>query len=72
MNKVIINIPHSSTKLTNEFLDRMSISHKELQEQLNILTDYYTDELFENKKCFNLVCRHSRLLCDVERFKDFR
>ena len=70
MKKVLINIPHSSTKLTNEFFDRLLISHEELQEQLNILTDYYTDEIFENKNCINLKCEYSRLICDVERFKN--
>lgn len=70
MNNVIINIPHSSYKLPDEFKRRLLINDDKLKEELRILTDSFTDKLFYNENCYNLICEYSRLYCDVERFKD--
>ena len=70
MNNIIINIPHSATKFPNEFKKRLLVNNKKFKEEMRLLTDSYTDEIFYNKDCDNLICEYSRLYCDVERFKD--
>ena len=68
-NNLLLHIPHSSTYIPKEMNDLFVINRKELDRELLDMTDLYTDELFdfaENR----IVFPFSRLICDVERFRD--
>ena len=65
---MILHIPHSSTVIpcNNGFV----VSGRELNTELQLLTDWYTDDLFMQKVTVNIIAPFSRLFCDVERFPD--
>lgn len=66
-NTVILHIPHSSTKLPQDFL----ISNEtDLQQEFNRMTDWFTDELFDIVNAKKIIFPLSRLYCDVERFRN--
>lgn len=70
MNNILIHIPHSSYAIPNEYRDLFYLKSNELfQEQLK-MTDSYTDELFDVDKVQKLIFPISRLVCDVERFRN--
>lgn len=69
MDNVIIHIPHSSVYIPKEFLNSFLISKDKLKNELNIMTDLYTDKLI-NKDNNIIKFKFSRLLCDVERFNN--
>ncbi|MCR5689589.1 MAG: N-formylglutamate amidohydrolase [Clostridiales bacterium] len=65
-SEVILHVPHSSTYIPEEFADSFLC---DLETEMTLMSDLYTDILFD--------CRHeavvfpvSRLICDVERFRD--
>jgi N-formylglutamate amidohydrolase len=76
LSPVIIHVPHASTVIPKKIAEHLLISGKELQHELDLMTDGLTDELasraskratmkpwiFENKL--------SRLVFDPERFPD--
>ncbi len=61
-NPLILNIPHSSI-----FLPCNSVKY---EEELLFMTDWYTEELFSSGVGRPLVFPLSRLVCDIERFRD--
>ena len=61
---MILHIPHSSTN-THNFTFNGDITH-----ELNIMTDWFTDELFDYPYTDRVVPNISRLICDVERYTD--
>ena len=63
---MILHIPHSSTIIPKAYKDKINVS----KEDINMLTDWYTDELFDYERASTLVFPYSRLFCDVERFRD--
>jgi len=67
MSRTILHIPHSSAIIP--FYDGYSLSKKRLAEEINLLTDWYTDELFDVSHT-KIVVPFSRIFCDVERFSD--
>lgn len=67
MNNIILHIPHSSVNIP--FYDGYLQSNEHLQSEINLLTDWYTDELF-NLPYKQIITPFSRLFCDVERFSD--
>ena len=69
-SNIIINIPHSSIHIPKTFLKRVAIDKKELKEEVELLTDLYTDDLFTNKNCNIIKADISRIACDVERFRN--
>lgn len=69
-SNIIINIPHSSTYIPSSFLERVIINKEELEKEVELLTDLYTDDLFANKDCNIIRADISRIVCDMERFKD--
>ena len=70
-NKIIINVPHSSTKLTKEFKKQKKFLTMQEINSFNLqMTDLFTKQLFSASK-FNHVCaKYSRICCDVEKFAD--
>ena len=69
-SNIIINIPHSSTYIPEPFLERVAINKEELQQEVELLTDLYTDDLFANKDCNIIRADISRIVCYMERFRD--
>ncbi len=67
MNKVIVHIPHSSTDIPEEYKKLFVVDDEKLSKELLLMTDRYTDELFEHGN--SVVFPVSRLVCDVERFR---
>lgn len=59
---MLLHIPHSSTVM----LDGVNV--KNLQENLNLLTDWFTDKLFWHVSCEKIIFEYSRLSVDVERY----
>ncbi|MBP5450840.1 MAG: N-formylglutamate amidohydrolase [Treponema sp.] len=66
-NCIILHIPHSSLAIPEEALHQYDACF--LQEELLLMTDRYTDELF-GLPYTSIVFPYSRLFCDVERFRD--
>ena len=70
MKNILIHIPHSSYAIPNEYKELFYLRDNELfQEQLK-MSDSYTDELFDVKGIQKLIFPISRLVCDVERFRN--
>ena len=74
-DEILLHIPHSSKNIPAEYLPLFYLNEDELKRELLRMTDSYTDELFavpeipdENIIRFPL----SRLVCDVERFRNDR
>jgi N-formylglutamate deformylase len=68
MKKIILHIPHSSTLIP--FYDGYLVNKTKLEEEQLLLTDWYTDELFEHENAIAVIAPFSRIFCDVERFTD--
>ena len=67
--EILLHIPHSSYIIPKEYKKLFCISEKELRQEQIKMTDSYTNELF-NLPFKKLVFPISRLICDVERFRD--
>ena len=67
--EIILHIPHSSYFIPKEYKKLFCISKKELKQEQIKMTDRYTNELF-NLPFKQLVFQISRLICDVERFRN--
>jgi len=65
---MILHIPHSSTHIpfTDGFID----DEQMIQQEINLLIDWYTDELFSYEAAVIVKADFSRIFCDVERFPD--
>lgn len=68
MKNLILHIPHSSTIIP--FKDGYCISDEALNQEILKLTDWYTDDLFENEMDISIKAPFSRIFCDTERFSD--
>lgn len=70
MKNILIHIPHSSYIIPEKYKDLFYLKDDELfQEQIK-MSDSYTDELFDVKGIQKLIVPISRLVCDVERFRN--
>ncbi|MBR6209509.1 MAG: N-formylglutamate amidohydrolase [Oscillospiraceae bacterium] len=65
---ILLHIPHSSTIIPKEYKTDFIV---DLSNELRFMTDWYTDELFDYPAA-KLIFPISRLVCDVERFRDNR
>ena len=68
MQPLILHIPHAST--TIPIRDGYLVGEEILQQEINKLTDWYTDDLFESSEDITVKVDFSRIFCDVERFVD--
>lgn len=66
-SSTIIHIPHSSAAIPRRYLG--AFSQAKLPHELGVMTDWFCDELFDCGRD-RLVFPVSRLVCDVERFRD--
>lgn len=67
---MILHVPHSSMKIPNQFRDQIVLSDDELANELLLMTDTFTDEIYFYKNALTIQFPISRLLLDVERFPD--
>lgn len=68
MKNLILHIPHSSTIIP--FKEGYCITDEILNQEILKLTDWYTDDLFENETDISIKAPFSRIFCDTERFSD--
>lgn len=66
MKKLLLHIPHASTRIPLK--EGYCVSEAVLQQELLKLTDWYTDDLFENTIDLSCKAPFSRIFCDAERF----
>ena len=64
----ILHIPHSSTYFPNK--EGFVIDKETLDAEVNKLTDWYTEDLFDVPGAIKVIAPFSRIFCDVERFAD--
>lgn len=71
-DRFIVHIPHSSFYVPEEYADSFIIDREELFRHQLFLTDAWTDQLFRDDTLTDtyIINPVSRLLCDVERFRD--
>ena len=68
---VVIHIPHSSVEIPEEYRKDFVISQKEIDREVRRMTDSYCHDLFDAVGFDNMIIASiSRLVCDVERFRD--
>jgi N-formylglutamate deformylase len=68
MSAIILHIPHAST--TVPLKDGYTADWQTVEQEINLLTDWFTDELFTHSDAVRIVAPFSRVFCDVERFPD--
>jgi N-formylglutamate amidohydrolase len=66
--KLILHIPHSSTKIP--LYEGYLVDSTVLEKEILKLTDWYTDDLFHSNEDEMIVAEFSRIFCDSERFTD--
>ena len=74
-NQIILHIPHNSTYIPEEYRRIFYLDDEPLTGELLRMTDSYTNELFQIPDIpmgNRIIFPYSRLLCDVERFRDDR
>jgi N-formylglutamate deformylase len=67
---VILHLPHSSRLIPAGLRDQILLSDRDLAEELTLMTDAFTDEIFACPKAAAVRFPFSRLIVDVERFSD--
>jgi N-formylglutamate amidohydrolase len=65
-NQIILHIPHSSTFIPEHYSAGWI---GDPDEAIRIITDHYTDELFDHPAAQRVISPISRIVCDVERFE---
>lgn len=68
MRNLILHIPHSSTVIPSK--EGYCVADDILNQEILKLTDWYTDDLFENATDISIKAPFSRIFCDTERFSD--
>jgi N-formylglutamate amidohydrolase len=66
--KIILHIPHSSTKLP--LSEGYLVDSIALEKEILKLTDWYTNDLFYSNEDEMIIAEFSRIFCDPERFTD--
>ncbi|MBN1697450.1 MAG: N-formylglutamate amidohydrolase [Spirochaetales bacterium] len=69
---IVLHIPHSSTRVPEAVKKTFTLSEEELAEEVFLLADMYTDELFDVRRggVERIVFPVNRLVLDPERFTD--
>ena len=66
---LIFHIPHSKTEIPHQFLSDF-VSIELMENEIKLLTDFATDEIFTIGNTSKVVFPYSRVFCDVERLDD--
>ena len=68
---VVVHVPHASTTIPDFYRKTILLNDDELLHEINRMTDVFCDELYAGADFENiLVSPISRLVCDMERFRD--
>jgi N-formylglutamate amidohydrolase len=67
-NYMILHIPHASKEIP--FHDGYQLPLQRLQDEILLLTDHYTNELFQREDSVIIQSPCSRIFCDMERFEE--
>ena len=70
--KIIFHIPHSSTVIPDDIREQFLLQQHELDQQVKLLTDWYTSDLFSSAVHASGVAIEfpiSRIVVDPERFQ---
>ena len=68
---MVVHVPHAATEIPQKWRGRFLLNEESLCRELICMTDWYTDDLFEMGTDIQYVrAPHSRLVCDMERFRD--
>ena len=73
MIPIVLHIPHASRLIPAEERAAFVLDDAALERELTAMTDAWTDELIEMSEMYKVrrvVAPVSRLVCDVERFRD--
>lgn len=70
MKNILIHIPHSSYLIPEEYKKLFFLKGGNLKQEQIKMTDSYTDELFNLRGIKQHIFPISRLICDVERFRN--
>lgn len=70
MNKILLHIPHSSTKIPKIFWKNVFVGKHIINKFIKDITDADTDILFGHNKYDKIIFPYSRVFCDVEKFAD--
>jgi N-formylglutamate deformylase len=68
LDSLIFHIPHASTHIPADLGE--SLNKNLLQHEINLLTDWATDSIFEVPGTTQVLAKFSRIFCDVERLPD--
>ncbi len=68
MTPIILHIPHSSTIIPLEIRDQFTVTDEVLDNEIRLMTDHYTDELFVSQNDNAIIFPISRICVDPERF----
>jgi len=66
LDSFILHIPHASTHIP----DLKGFYLNKIEENITLLTDWATEQIFDIDGIEKIVTPFSRLFCDVERFED--
>jgi N-formylglutamate deformylase len=69
--KAVIHVPHAATFVPLEVREQFALSDEQLADEIRLMTDHLTDELFEVPPAMAIAIRFpvSRLVVDPERFE---
>jgi len=65
---MVLHIPRASQDVSS--YEGYFLSTDRLSQEMHLLTDHYTDELFRNDEAIIIQSHCSRIFCDMERFED--
>ncbi|HUH39075.1 MAG TPA: N-formylglutamate amidohydrolase [Spongiibacteraceae bacterium] len=66
--RIVLNIPHASTYIPDQYLNQFSVPGWALHYERLMLTDWFTQVLFNIEGSHQVIAEVSRLLLDTERF----
>lgn len=67
---IILHVPHASTYIPDDINKGLLLSDEELRDEILHMTDYFTDQLFSLEGATVYKSEVSRLVVDMERFRD--
>lgn len=70
MNKLILHIPHASTRLPRGFYNKIMLEKEKIKIFNKDISDLYVDDLFGCGIRKHLKAKYSRIFCDMEKFVD--
>jgi len=70
ISHVVLHIPHASTYIPDEYRRGILLTDGELQDELITMTDAFCDELYGFPGAVSVIAPVSRLVCDMERFRE--